>query len=430
MKNANLFFIALLLSTTSILSQPGWQQIFPGSGQNITSVHFADQNTGMACGSNGLILKTTNGGANWTQQVSGVTLSLNQVKMYSTSVAIAGGQSQTILRTSNGGSNWSIVYQGSPANNSIQNLCIFSTGGAAAFSQYYNVSEFTYIYRTTNYGLNWQVNQTYVPNRWIHFIDLNNGWAHGTTHLGPPINQYYLDINRTLDGGANWGRISRSDGTSINPGMIYFYNEMVGFKYSHLGYVYLSRTNDGGYTWLGTGPSLTDIINCFFMVNAQKGWYVGDNSKICMTTNSGANWIQQNSPVSSSLKEVYFIDENTGWIAAGTSGILKTTTGGITEVRQLGTELPVVYMLSQNYPNPFNPETKIKFSIPATSSVAQTFLTVYNVLGQQVAVLVNQNLQPGTYEVNWNAADLTSGVYFYTLKTEEYSKTKKMLLIK
>jgi len=66
----------------------------------------------------------------------------------------------------------------------------------------------------------------------------------------------------------------------------------------------------------------------------------------------------------------------------------------------------------------------------SVSSVAQTFLTVDNVLGQQVAILVNQNLQPGTYEVNWNAADLTSGVYFYTLKTEEYSKTKKMLLIK
>jgi len=93
-------------------------------------------------------------------------------------------------------------------------------------------------------------------------------------------------------------------------------------------------------------------------------------------------------------------------------------------------ELPQNFSLSQNYPNPFNPETKIKFDIPQGSSVAQTFLAVYDILGKQVAILVNQNLQPGAYEVNWNAADFPSGVYFYTLKTGDYIQTRKMVLIK
>ena len=99
-------------------------------------------------------------------------------------------------------------------------------------------------------------------------------------------------------------------------------------------------------------------------------------------------------------------------------------------INTISTDVPESFSLSQNYPNPFNPSTKIKFEIPATSSVAQTFLSVYNVLGKQVAVLVNQNLQPDTYEVNWNAADFPSGIYFYSLRAGDYSETRKMVLIK
>ncbi len=102
----------------------------------------------------------------------------------------------------------------------------------------------------------------------------------------------------------------------------------------------------------------------------------------------------------------------------------------LTAINQLSSEIPKTFSLSQNYPNPFNPETKIKFDIPAGSSVAQTFLAVYDVLGKQVAVLVNQNLQPGTYEVNWNAADYPSGVYFYKITLGTFRETKKMILLK
>ncbi len=102
----------------------------------------------------------------------------------------------------------------------------------------------------------------------------------------------------------------------------------------------------------------------------------------------------------------------------------------LTGITQVSIEIPEAFSLSQNYPNPFNPSTKIKFSIPPGNSVAQTFLAVYNVLGEQVAVLVNQNLQPGTYEVNWIASDFPSGIYFYTLKSGGYTETRKMVLIK
>ncbi|MFN7015421.1 MAG: T9SS type A sorting domain-containing protein, partial [Bacteroidia bacterium] len=89
------------------------------------------------------------------------------------------------------------------------------------------------------------------------------------------------------------------------------------------------------------------------------------------------------------------------------------------------------FKLEQNYPNPFNPSTKIKFSIPNVGSeLAQTVLKVYDVLGNEVATLVNEYKPVGSYEVEFNASKLSSGTYFYRLTAGEYSETKKLILIK
>lgn len=85
------------------------------------------------------------------------------------------------------------------------------------------------------------------------------------------------------------------------------------------------------------------------------------------------------------------------------------------------------FALKQNYPNPFNPSTKINFTIEKSSEV---LLTVYNSVGETVKVLVNSKLSSGNYSINWDAAFFPSGIYFYTLKTENNSITKKMMLVK
>ncbi|MBE2226385.1 MAG: choice-of-anchor B family protein [Ignavibacteria bacterium] len=87
------------------------------------------------------------------------------------------------------------------------------------------------------------------------------------------------------------------------------------------------------------------------------------------------------------------------------------------------------YSLHQNFPNPFNPVTKIKFGISGTSA-EQTLLTVFDIIGRRVAVLVNGKLQPGTYEADWDASAYPSGVYYYKLESGSFSETKKMVLIK
>ncbi|MBI4535209.1 MAG: T9SS type A sorting domain-containing protein [Ignavibacteriae bacterium] len=89
-------------------------------------------------------------------------------------------------------------------------------------------------------------------------------------------------------------------------------------------------------------------------------------------------------------------------------------------------EVPAVFALEQNYPNPFNPTTTIKFSIPHTSDVT---LKVYDLLGREVATLLNDTKPMGTYEVTWNAANLASGVYFYRLTAGSFYDVIRVVLL-
>jgi len=96
-------------------------------------------------------------------------------------------------------------------------------------------------------------------------------------------------------------------------------------------------------------------------------------------------------------------------------------------IQQISAEVPEAFLLSQNYPNPFNPMTKIKFNVTKTANVN---ITVFDVLGKHITTLVNEKLNAGSYETEWNANNMPGGVYFYKLETEDFSETKKMILIK
>lgn len=96
-------------------------------------------------------------------------------------------------------------------------------------------------------------------------------------------------------------------------------------------------------------------------------------------------------------------------------------------VNPISSNVPDKYSLSQNYPNPFNPSTKIRFELPSSSSVK---LVIYDALGRQIETLVNDKMNAGVYEANWNAKNLASGIYFYKLEAGSFVSTKKMLLVK
>ncbi len=112
----------------------------------------------------------------------------------------------------------------------------------------------------------------------------------------------------------------------------------------------------------------------------------------------------------------HFLMGMTGTITANPIGIIK-----------LSNEVPETFTIGQNYPNPFNPRTAISFQLPVNSFVT---LKVYDILGREVSVLVNEQLKPGTYEVEWDATDFSSGDYFYRITAGSFTQTNKMILMK
>lgn len=100
-------------------------------------------------------------------------------------------------------------------------------------------------------------------------------------------------------------------------------------------------------------------------------------------------------------------------------------------IQQIGSEIPNSYKLKQNYPNPFNPITKIRFSVaPNINRQPKIELLVYDVLGRLIARLLDESLNPGVYEIDWDASNFPSGVYYYRLRAGDFSEVKKMVLLK
>lgn len=115
-----------------------------------------------------------------------------------------------------------------------------------------------------------------------------------------------------------------------------------------------------------------------------------------------------------------------GW-SVGHGGTTYKMTGSIVSSGNSCNTLPEHFELRQNYPNPFNPGTKIYYELPENTFVK---ITVYDAKGKEIDVLVDHNSGPGKFETYWNAEGFSSGVYFYTIETKSFTKTRKMVLLK
>jgi photosystem II stability/assembly factor-like uncharacterized protein len=242
-------------------------------------------------------------------------------------------------------------------------------------------------------------------------------------------------ILRTTDGGATWMNQSIIDEHILLS--IYFTNEMVGTAAGRYigdyGEGEILRTTDGGITWTIQYTLRGTYFKGVCFTDADNGTVVGSNQMrgsmpagyIFRTTNGGATWIDQSSGITQHLNAVCFTDANTGTVVGYSGTILRTTNGGTLVENQPG--VPQQYLLSQNYPNPFNPITTITYELLKSSEVT---LTVYDVLGREVSVLVNEKRNAGVHEVKFDGSNLASGIYFYRLKAGTYINTKKLVLLK
>jgi hypothetical protein len=191
------------------------------------------------------------------------------------------------------------------------------------------------------------------------------------------------------------------------------------------------RTTDFGSTWdsIGRVPyPLNELNYSVFFTNINTGYAGGTTGYIFKSTNGGFNWIQQNVPINGFRRDFSFVNDSLGWVVGGGGYILKTTNGGTyVKVQNITEEIPVKHSLKSIYPNPFNPVANIEFEIGYTDDVE---ITVYDIQGRLIKVLVSEKLNPGRYKTTFNGENLSSGIYMCILTTTMVKLTKAMVLIK
>ncbi|MDH3269303.1 MAG: YCF48-related protein, partial [Ignavibacteria bacterium] len=305
----------------------------------------------------------------------------------------------------------------------------------------------------------------------IYFIDPNIGWAAGYENF----TNFGL-IYKTTNGGENW--VNQLVGVNSRLSDIYFINENTGWTVGGDGIIL--HTTDGGLNWIPQVSGTSNNLYSVHFVNENTGWVVGENGTILKTTNGGiipveltsftaiaqSNYVELNWTTATEINNLGFeierSEDNVSFNKIGFVPGFGTTTepksysysdqsvysgtfyyrlkqvdydGSFEYSAVVEVELGVLnsYILEQNYPNPFNPSTKIRYSVPNTS---QVIIKIYDVLSKEIETLVNEEKQTGTYKLTWNAANIPSGVYFYTLDAVSISGNKqtkigkKMIIIK
>jgi len=396
------------LATSRITS--GWLAQTSGTTNDLYRISFTDGNTGTIAGASGTILRTTNAGTAWTSQGSGTVNNLFGVSFWDSMNGWIAGDNGTILHTTNGGASWSPQATG----RTVALWDVFCTDVNTATA----VGDLGTILHTTNGGAAWGP-QTSGVNRKLEalfFINSNVGTAVGDTGM----------ILRTTNGGATWN--IQASGTSNDLLELSFSDANTGTIVGTSGTIL--RTTNSGVTWASQTSGTTGTIWDVGFTSIMEGTVVGQAGMILHTTDGGQTWKPQVSGTTNTLITVCFTNSFSG-IAAGVAGtILRTTTGGYTGVKDNPPSLAVVphdFTLQQNFPNPFNPSTTIRYGLPNRSHVT---LTVFNTLGQRVAVLQNEDQEAGYHEVQFDGSGLSSGVYFYRIQAGEFIATKRFVLLK
>ncbi len=454
-----------IVKTTN--SGDNWIAMINGYGGR--AIYFINNQVGFCVGSSGSILKTTNGNF-WTNQYSGFNYHFYDIAFNGSYGIAVGGNSYdpAILRTVNGGNNWAIVGAG---NSGYEYYSSFMLNSLTGFIVGRTSAGNDATLRTTNSGLNWstyssgvngRLNSVFFPNQTTGFAVGYYGKIHKTTNSGDSwiilsssssyediyfVNAetgYAADLNgkigKTIDGGVSW--VNLLTGSSIALRSVFFQNVSTGFAVGSNGRII--KTTNEGVDWVTLVSNTNVVLNSIYFAQQNVGLIVGNDGMILRTTD-GVNWQRISGALCNNAVDFYsvkFINSFTGYISGEWGAILMTTNGGVTFIQPTSTEIPKSFSLFQNYPNPFNPSTKIRFEIPLLRGVSEgqlvthwregvlSSIIIYNSLGQKIATLVNQQLSPGTYEVEWNAANYPSGLYFYKLTSGDYSETKKMILVK
>jgi photosystem II stability/assembly factor-like uncharacterized protein len=388
------------------------------SANRMYAVDFLNANTGVAVGFSGMVFRTTNAGANWVNLPSGSSLEMYDVQMFDANTFYIAAATGRFFVTTNGGANF--------IERPLPNI----TSGATKTIWFHNqntgfaAGEMGNIYSTTDAGVTWTSVYSWGTSfnnfEDIYFVNTSTGYATG--ERGRFI--------KTSDGGATWDSTG-IDGPNLNiMWEMDWLNATTGFMASTSGCIF--KSTNAGANWVllndTAGMSGVDVID-IEVVDTGRGFAVAEQGYV-FKQKTQSQWVTERQLVTSfgseeNLWGIDFAGNSTAYVSGYYGTIYRldiTSTVGVT-----GNTTPLVYSLNQNYPNPFNPSTVINFTIPEAQVVK---LRVFDVLGREVAQLVNTKMNAGSYDIEWNAKNITSGVYFYKLEAGNYTDVKKMILVK
>jgi photosystem II stability/assembly factor-like uncharacterized protein len=410
-----------------------WTEQESGVIEKLTDVSFVDSQHGIIIGSNETILITIDGGSNWTKVGSPVKdAGFKKVQLIDKDNGFIVGNSGLILKTVDGGYNWSNISSLFMKYHFSDLSFIDSQEGWISCwwqSESTPIERIGAILHTSDGGNEWETQleiksglQNSTVFKAVEFLNENLGWALGGEYDDWTDDDTYLF--KTTDGGKNWEIISLVATYQVYELNVVDETTIWCYQWG------INVSNDGGYNWSTYDLDFGTIIQAS-LVDGKYGWGYSRNiidnpyNKIFFTNILGRPWIEDtNVRANIQISKMINVDGEYLW-AVGEKGLIMHRRGMPSSIDD--DELMIEELeLMQNYPNPFNPSTKISYRIPDKDYVV---LKIYNILGKEVAVLVNGIREAGSHEIDFNADHLSSGLYFYKITAGNYSETKKMILL-
>lgn len=367
-----------------------WQSYNNGFDGVIEGINFINSSTGFMCGKNGIVGKTTNGGANWSLTTLPGSTWLRSIYFRNQNTGFVCGTYNSLFKTTNGGLNWTALSSGLPSTGLTYLTDIYDAGDKI-FISVENAA--TNLIVSSNDGANWQSAKTEnLGTLSAHRLSFNGQYGY-VVGIEEVSGQFYGTIYSTSTKGANWNKAAISSQSILR----------------------------------GVAVSKTNPLTCVAVGNYINHPQYGNNPLIRRTTNGGVSWSEETCSLSSgNIDLIAAVSTSNDFLMVGSGGTMLKTSQTVGIISH-NSEVPKKYTLSQNYPNPFNPTTTIKFALPKNGLVS---LRVYDMNGKVVEELVSSNLGPGTYEYLFPAQGLSSGTYFYELRSNDFREVKKMTLVK
>ena len=426
----------IIFISFNLLAQSEWIKLTSPTSIRISKLFCTDSLNYWAVGDSGLIIHTSNAGSSWEVQNSGLSNPIQDIFFLNNNLGWAVSArfdslfGSYILKTKNGGEVWEKEFF------SIENKFFQTIYFLDSLNGFVAGSPSGAFYGTTDGGRNWNTprisgDYSNLPVQKIVFLSNRNGFACGGMHDLIGV------IWKTTDAGLNW--LSKSMGFEPLHDL-YFIDSLniigVGgdFEYG----TSVARTLDGGANWIYELPGYLGVATGISFRTKSEAWAcLGSESKFIVSADSGKTWGDISTYNNAAIYDIVFTDSLNG-MAVGDSGVILKYKYNVTDIGHNNTNLLSAFNLFQNYPNPFNPITKIKYEIPNVTVSglhgSSVQLKVYDVLGNEVIILVDEFKPAGKYEVefnsNLNQKILSNGVYFYQLKFDSFVVTKKMILLR